>query len=412
MEYLHASSLPVSKSEVQIFAIPPTQTAIESTYEVEYRPGASLDQANSYEIDIPASEDFTDLASTYVNLLVNVTTGDGKALEADKAVSTIENFGNALFNQIDMILGSINTMKANNTYHYQAYIEDRLFKHKNHTDIGSEGYTNQDPRSCDMYFRLHLPMCEQDKLLINGVPIRFKFSKTKEDFVLLKRNVEASGPFKLKFEKFSIFIKRVKLFPEAHKSIIMGLEKGPAKYFITRNEVKHFSISAEQTSVAIENVYSGSLPKRLLIGLVDDKAFTGDLSLNPFKFENFGVNYIALSMDGVMIPSIPYQPNFSEKQYTREFMCLYRYFNQDEGLPQIDISYSDYSDTHTFFAFDLTPDGTIGAETGTLSLVKRGHIRLDLKFAAKLPKAIKVIVFAQFDNLVTIDKNRQVNIDY
>ncbi|XP_015794211.1 uncharacterized protein F54H12.2-like [Tetranychus urticae] len=410
MEYLHSSSLPVSKSEIQIFAIPPTQTAIESTYEVEYRPGASLEQATSYEIDIPASEDFTDLASTYVHLLVNTTNGDGTALAADKKVSTIENFGNALFNQIDMILGSINTIKANNTYPYLSYIEDRLFKHRNNSDIGSEGYTDQDPRPCDMYFRLHLPMCTQDKLLINGVPLRFKFSKSLEDFVLMKRTDD--GPFKVKFDKFSIFIKRVKLFPEAQKSIIMGLEKGPAKYFITRNEVKTYSISADQTSVAIENVYSGSLPKRVLVGLVDDKAFTGSLASNPYEFKNFGVNYIALSMDGIMIPSIPYQPNFSQGQCMREFMCLYRYFNQDEGLPQIDISYADFKKDKTFFAFDLTPDGTIGAETGTLSLVKRGHIRLDLKFAQKLSSSIKVIVFAQFDNLITIDSDRKVFIDY
>ena len=55
MEYLHEASIPASKSELQIFTIPPTQTAIESSYEVEYRPSASLETNNFYEINVPSS---------------------------------------------------------------------------------------------------------------------------------------------------------------------------------------------------------------------------------------------------------------------------------------------------------------------------------------------------------------------
>ena len=113
-----------------------------------------------------------------------------------------------------------------------------------------------------------------------------------------------------------------------------------------------------------------------------------------------------------MVPSIPYSPNFNSNYYMREFINLYRFFGQDEGVPQLNLSYDEYGKRCTLFAFDLSPDGSIGAENGTLSLIKRGNIRLDIKFSDKLFQSVKVIVFAQFENLLIIDKDRNVSLDY
>uniref|UniRef100_A0A158P4B6 Uncharacterized protein n=1 Tax=Tetranychus urticae TaxID=32264 RepID=A0A158P4B6_TETUR len=409
MEYLHESSLPSSKSELQVFNIPPTQTAIESSYEVEYRPVSSLESSNFYEINVPSSEDFTDLASTMIHLTVSVTTSTHLALTEENHVQAVENFGNAIFEQIDVFLGSVNTVQANNMYHYQAYLEDLLFRHPNFCDSGSQVTETDLRQPFDLFFRLHSSMCEQDKLLLNGVPLTFRFTKSPSGFPLVSPDVTE---YKFTIKKFSLFIKRVKLFPEAHKSLLQGLDKGAAKYFITRNDTRSFAISSGQTSVSIENIFNGVLPRRILIGLVKDSAHSGSIKENPFEFLNFKTNYIALSVDGHTVPSIPYTPNFAENLFAREFINLYRCFNQDEGIPQLNLSKESYLSNSTLFAFDLTPDGSIGAENGTLSLIKRGNIRLDIKFTAKLDVSIKAIVFAQFDNLITIDKDRVVRLDY
>ena len=409
MEYLHEASLPASKSELQIFSIPPTQTAIESSYEVEYRPSASLESSNSYEIHIPPSEDFTDLASTMLHLVVSIKTKDNTAITAEAGLQAVDNFGNSLFEQVDLSLGSVNTVQANNMYHYQAWFEDLFFKHPNNVDSGFKAPSLLG--SFDLYFRIHSPLCEQDKLLINGVPLLFKFTKNNSGFPLILKKGD-TNEYKITFEKLGVHIKRVKLFPEAQRSIISGLEKAPAKYFITRNDVKSFAIPAGQSSASIENVFNGILPRRVLVGLIKDLTSTEASRGDPFQFEHYNTNYITLTVDGVMTPSIPYTPNFGENQYMREFVNLYRFFGQDEGIPQLNITYKEYLEKYTLFAFDLSPDGSIGAENGTLSLIKRGNIRLDIKFTDKHLHHLKVIVFAQFDNLITIDKDRNVALDY
>ncbi|XP_053202583.1 uncharacterized protein LOC128387418 [Panonychus citri] len=412
MEYLHESSMPASKSELQVFSIPPTQTAIESSYEVEYRPSASLESNNFYEINIPASEDFTDLAATMLHIHLIVTSKDNKPLTETSKIKAVQNFGNALFEQVDVAIGSVNTVQANNTYHYQAYLEDLFFRHPNQVDSGFHVSEERLQSSVDLYFRLHSPLCEQDKLLINGLPLSFRFTKSPDGFALIKTDAADTNNYKIKFDHFALHIKRVKLFPEAQKSIITGLEKSPAKYFITRNDVKCFSIPSGQSSASFENVYNGVIPRRIIIGLVKDAAQEESIYLDPFQFRHFNANFVSFTVDGVMIPSIPYTPNHKLKLYMREFINLYRCFNQDEGIPQLNIKYEDYPSNFALYAFDLSPDGSIGAETGTLSLIKRGNIRLDIKFAEKLGSSVKVVVFGQFDNLITIDKERNVTLDY
>ena len=136
MDYLHHSSIPATKSELELFHIPPTQTAIESYYEVEYRPTSTLDNAKNFDISIPASDDFTDLSKTMVYVKLSLKTSDGGNIDATK-VNICDGFATSLFEQIDFYLGSVNIGQSNNLYPYQAHIEDLLFGVPTKIDIGA-----------------------------------------------------------------------------------------------------------------------------------------------------------------------------------------------------------------------------------------------------------------------------------
>ena len=61
------------------------------------------------------------------------------------------------------------------------------------------------------------------------------------------------------------------------------------------------------------------------------------------------------------------------------------------------------------FAFDLTADLDDG---GHFQLVKQGNLQLELQFKTPLPETINVIVYAEFDNVIEVDKARNVIFDY
>merc|ERR1712237_105307 len=123
---------------------------------------------------------------------------------------------------------------------------------------------------------------------------------------------------------------------------INALNKTSAKYPIRRVETKVFSIPKGNLSANQENLFLGQLPKRVVIGLVENTAFSGDSSKNPFNFEHFSTDFLALYLDGNQIPSKPLQPDFDNNLYTRSYVSLFTgtgLMSQDQGNH---ISWEDY----------------------------------------------------------------------
>ena len=79
---------------------------------------------------------------------------------------------------------------------------------------------------------------------------------------------------------------------------------------------------------------------------------------------------------------------------------------KDEGNA---INRTDFPGGYAIYAFDLTPDL---AEEGHFNLARDGSVRVDMKFANALPNTINVIAYAEFENVIEIDRNRNVLFDY
>jgi hypothetical protein len=52
------------------------------------------------------------------------------------------------------------------------------------------------------------------------------------------------------------------------------------------------------------------------------------------------------------------------------------------------------------------------SEVGAFQLIKQGNLRVEIHFVEALAETINVVLFAEFDNVIEIDRNRQVVFDY
>ncbi|KAJ8045639.1 hypothetical protein HOLleu_08684 [Holothuria leucospilota] len=161
-----------------------------------------------------------------------------------------------------------------------------------------------------------------------------------------------------------------------------------------------------------DHIFLGQLPKRIIVGCVRNTAFNGSFLENPFNFEHFGANFLAVYMDGEQIPYKPLKPSFTEDggaNYIRAYHTLFSgtdKMNQDEGNA---ISRKDYPGGYTLYAFDLTPDLSSG---GHYNLVKQGNLRMEMQFEQPLATTVNVVVYAEMDNIIEIDRARNVVFDY
>ncbi|XP_025986351.1 uncharacterized protein F54H12.2-like [Solenopsis invicta] len=445
MSSLHTHSSECLKSELDLFTLPPTQTSIESSQWIYYKPVTTLADDAPIEFVIPGhGEDYLDLTQTLLSLRIRVETVDVTTASISTGASVtpaivdlgpVNHLMHSMFNQIDVYFNQKLVSPPNNAYAYRAYIEALLnyaspVKTSHLTscllDADSPGYMDQlvdsvtpnkallrraryvkGERALDLIGHLHCDVFNQDKFLINGVEVRMRLVRSKDSFCLMENNSLS----KIRILDASLLVRRAKISPGVLLAHARMLSKTTAKYPLTRVEVK--TIHSGLVGESIDNVILGQLPKRIIVGFVDNKAFNGDRKLNPFNFKNYGINFLSLYVDGMQIPSRPLQPNFSieEPLYIEAYHTLFsgtgiHFLNEGNS-----ISRDDYSNGYCLFAFDLTPDLSANCAEHW-NLVKHGSLRLEVRFEKSLNVTVNCIVYAEFDNVLEIDSSRQVIVDF
>jgi hypothetical protein len=434
MSFLHTHSCECAKSEMDLFAIPPTQTTIESGHWLPFKNVSSLSDDGPLEFIINGrGDEFIDLSHTLLQVVVKVTKDDGGELTEADNVAPVNNLLHSMFSQVDVYLNEKLISPPNNTHGYKSYIETMLNyghdaksshlttalwyrdTHSKFNDLSdaNQGFTKRKQfasgsKQIDLIGRLHGDIFNQEKFLLNGVDLRIKLVRSRDNFVLM-----SASAGKLKIVDATLLIRRVKINPTVLLSISKVLENTPAKYPITRTEIKVLTLPAGIQSKSLDNIFLGQQPKRIVVGFVTNKAFNGHYGSNPFNFEHFNMNFFALYADGVQIPSKPLQPDFAAGNPL--FVNLYQTLFSGTGIhfsnEGSDIGREHYAGGYCLMAFDLTPDLSANCSTHW-NLVKNGSLRVEVGFTRALTETINCIVYAEFDNVIEIDKNRNVIVDY
>ncbi len=253
-------------------------------------------------------------------------------------------------------------------------------------------------------------MTQQGKYLISQLDVHIKLIRSKPEFYLFS-SAAADSTAKVIIEDAVLYIRRVKIAPSIINDHEKELMTHNAIYPVQHTAMSTYTIPIGSTSHIRDGLFRGQLPKMVIFGMVDNKAFNGDVQTNPFNFKHNDVTSVALYRDGITVPFRPLIPDFSKGLCVREYMAGLiqglELFNRDENMG---ITLADYSaGGYALFAFNLTPDLTI---VGHAQPYHEGNLRLELKFKTALTAAINVVIMAVFDGKVEITRHRQVLVDY
>lgn len=419
-------------SSLCIFDKQPTQTDIIRSAVTDYFPVTSISSGGPIEFHVPGNtEDYIDVNDIYLHLKLKVTKADGTAIAAADKVGLNNLAIASLFQDVGLTLGETQIEGGQQCYPYKSYFNTvmqfhpaaqsshmRLFGWRKdeggkHDEEANKGFVarmkwTETSKVCELYGPLYLDFFNQSRFLISQTDMRIRLLPSKAEFVL--NAFGATTDFKIQFEHVSLHVRRMLLNPSVINGHNTGLTKYNAHYPILHTELINFTIPAGQKSYIKDRLFPLQIPKLLIIGMVENEAFNGDIKKNPFNFQHFDLNSIALFRDGESTPGRPFTPDFTNGLYARSYanaMQTFHYFNSDDtnGL-----TYDEYGNGYTLYAYDLTPDNDISSTHR--HAISTNNLRLELNFKKNLAKTINVLLYAVFDSHIEITKLRDVLTGY
>ena len=175
MAFVHHESRECTKSELDLFTIPATQTSFHQGQWIEYHPLSNITDTGPIEFNVSGTgEEYLDLARTQLYVKAKITKANGTALDADTQVGPVNLFLHSLFSQVDVSLNERLISASTNTYPYRAMLESLL-------NYGEEAKTSQ--LSMSMFYKdtagkmgIVNPLAADDEANL-GLKVRYELTK-------------------------------------------------------------------------------------------------------------------------------------------------------------------------------------------------------------------------------------------
>ena len=411
-----------TKSELDLFCMPPTQTAIEEGKwdTINAETGFATNDMVTFKIQATDTH-YLDLSETQIFIklkLMKDVANDGtliNILDTDR-VAPVNNILHSLFKQIKVKLNEKDVENSNCTYSYRSYIENLLShgRDSKETFLMNEGWSNDTPTKfntttlqvdggnvgfitrnkwlaageIELCAKIHSDVFNINRYLLNKVDVSIEFTKNDQKFYLMSETAVIGATMRPQISAAYLQVRRATISPSVMYAHTMALTKCRAKYPIKRVVVKTFTKHISASCIE-QDLHNGIMPNRVIIGFLKTQSSTGSYDgdyANPYNFENLGAISISLTAASASLPySKALKFNYTSRNYMEAYNTL---FSNIKGI-STDINYKDYAGGNTLYAFDLTPDM---CNSDHYSIMKSGTLNVTMTLGANINYSITMVV--------------------
>lgn len=427
-------------SELDLFSPNPMQLSVIDTHENVYSTLQSLDNSSVLQFYIPgSSEHYIDLNNIYLRLKLQILKSDGtlyKGTDADPKTNQCGFINNILHSLFKSFRVSFNGTVVNeiSNYHIKSYIDTLLNYSSEHTNssllsqgfvkdkagefentaglntgLKSRKFWTDDSQTIELYGRLNSDIFNQPRLLINGVNIDLLLTLESVPFLLMEQDVNKDSIIKI--HEANLHVRHVKVNPEyalqTYKTLLSGQN---VLYPFKRSEIKTFTVPKGQQSIELNNVFNGKQPSNFILTMVENAAYTGNKLKNPYHFQHFNCKSISFNLNGVPIQPSPLEHSFAttcgfSRTYA-EFLKACDVFLSDKTNL---IEREEFRKGYMLIPVNLSPRQMMD-DSLCEDIPKEGSMSINLAFTAVLGSSITVIVYAEYSEMLKIDKNMNVTV--
>ena len=448
MSLIDVDSAECTKTELEIFKVPPTQTSIEKSRYVKHHPITSLSKGSPVEFRCRTSgTEYLDLSSLLLYTKNRIIRGNGEDLPALDAgampdrtkVSVCNYFGSTRWKSVDVHVNGRCLSDSNNLYSYRAIMELLLSYNSNALksqfaaamfemdegvmdnvthSFGTEAaartngnrgtWKRFDRTKASQVFEcigpIHSELFTQGKFLVlNNCELKILLRQHDPNFALMA--LDENENYTMEIQEACLFVEHKEINKQVLEAHEMVLQKANAKFPISRTEMKYYTFGNNRSDLSLQNLHTGQIPRKLFFCMVENSAFSGSLHKNPFNFKHLNASSVALRVDGIPLPFEALKLDFGTKNYGQAYTGLLHATNKLFKQDSLAFSLEDFGDGYTLFGFNLVPDGGECA----FSLVKEGSLSLDIKLGAATTEATTVICLLQFDDILHMNSNKEIS---
>lgn len=457
--FIDHHSTGVGKTELDLFSVPGTVISNERSWIEDIFPTHAINNSGPYEFRIPPDPNMLQICNNHLYIVLQLVDagGEGGVNPAGPndapvwpAISTVNLLPQAFIENVDVYIGGNLMSSSNNLYPYRSFMEvdlnygsDAKSTHLKSAffypdeagkleDGTGTGFRNRRTlfagrRKVEMMIPLHVDFFEQHRYILDNTDIRIVLKRCKDPFLLIcptpPPGVDANATAAalaaheaLKRYRFNVVDLKMRLRKvQVQKGVWEGVEQAlvqqPACYPIRRIEMKTQHIATGLQANATSALFTGRMPRRMVVALVDTRAYYGEASRNPFNFQHFNIRSAKLVAGGQTYPEGGYRYDWNDNIHLESYMGLMDVLGICDNNRGNQLDPARYQRGSFFIGFDLTADSDDGPNWQP---IKDGTVYLHLEFATPIepPLGVTIIIYMEHDGLITLDRNRQVTTDY
>ena len=249
--------------------------------------------------------------------------------------------------------------------------------------------------------KLRIDLANIDQFLQPGVQLRFEIERNSDAFALLS-DVGDDVTFEFEIKDSTIEFDKMIPTPDYLNHFERNILQEPLIYSYDKSQIHYFPYPANVNDLSIYSMFHRDiLPSYLVFGLVDNDAFDGSVSKNPYNFQHYDLKEFYLLVNGNSVPTQPVKMDITSMDYhhtyVNEFLDKLKLKNSNDS---IGISADDWTKGSFFWIADLNVDKCCNFHEHNS---KGGTIHLKLQTKTPLAKTTRLIVYSSSRERMSID---------
>ena len=323
--------------------------------------------------------------------------------------------------------------QSTSTYPYKCYLETLLsynadatnthletsffYKEKPGTETfnklnqGAGGYETRSlkvKRGRKLFFstQVYVDFFNTRRFLPPGIEIKLRFIRNQDSFSII---TDGETKYKIKvYPKLKLIVRKIvpsEALLAKHQKIFKSTS---AKFPFRQSKITSHLVPAGVESVDLQ-LCRGILPSQLFLCLIDHRAYSSNIKLNPFHFQNYSVSNICFKVDGENVPLDGFKVDFGSGDYLRLYRNLLDCIGVASDNVGIDLTMEDFRSGCCVIAYSRSPDLCNFAHSHN---GEPGTIEVGMSFKIPLGNSISILSYALYDKIAYFDDKMNCTLEH